>query len=300
MTSPNDTHLLVVDDNPNDRSLLIEHLTGEGYHTEVAVDGADAWDRLESNPSHVDVILLDKMMPRMTGLELCLRIKKHPQLNMVPVIFQTAANDRQDVLDGIRAGAYYYLTKPYDKDMLLSIVRTAASDYSNYKELQREVRKNVEGLGLLRDARFVYRTIEHAHDLGAILANTTPDPTRTVIGLTELLVNAVEHGNLGITYQEKSKLNGTNRWMMEIERRLAHPDNVLKKVEVRFERDENQIRFTIRDDGPGFDWKPFLEIDPQRAFDTHGRGIAMANLLSFDALEYHGSGSEVVGTVHLA
>lgn len=297
MVVPNDTRVLVVDDNPQDRSLLVEHLTGEGYHTEVAYDGQHAWDWLESNPSRVDVILLDKMMPRMTGLELCVKIKKHLQLMMVPVIFQTAANDRQDILDGINAGAYYYLTKPYDKDMLLSIVRTAANDYANFKELQREVRKNVEGLGLMREARFVFRTIEQAHDLGAILANTTPDPTRTVIGLTELLVNAVEHGNLGITYQEKTQLNGSNKWITEIERRLAHPDNVLKKVEVHYERDSDHIRFTIKDDGPGFDWKPFLVIDPLRAFDTHGRGIAMANLLSFDSLEYRGSGNEVVGVV---
>ena len=57
------------------------------------------------------------------------------------------------------------------------------------------------------------------------------------------------------------------------------------------------MRITIRDEGSGFDWMSYLEIDPRRAFDTHGRGIAMAKMLSFSRLEYHGNGCEVVACV---
>jgi anti-sigma regulatory factor (Ser/Thr protein kinase) len=144
---------------------------------------------------------------------------------------------------------------------------------------------------------FTFQTVEQARDLGAMLANTCPDPSATVIGLTELLINAVEHGNLGITYEDKSKLYATGGWNEEVQRRLKLPENARKRAEVEFERDDETIRFVIRDEGNGFDWRAYLQVDPQRAFDTHGRGIAMANRLSFSHIEYRGSGNEVVGTI---
>ncbi|HUO85307.1 MAG TPA: ATP-binding protein, partial [Thermoanaerobaculia bacterium] len=81
------------------------------------------------------------------------------------------------------------------------------------------------------------------------------------------------------------------------ERRMGLPEYGHRSVRVRFERTDAEIRITIRDQGEGFDWKLYLQIDPSRAFDTHGRGIAMANLFSFHALEYRGCGNEVTGVI---
>ena len=64
------------------------------------------------------------------------------------------------------------------------------------------------------------------------------------------------------TYEEKSKLSDKEAWTREIKRRSALPENRSKKVEVRFDRYEDAIRFTIRDEGPGFDSKRFLDIEP--------------------------------------
>jgi anti-sigma regulatory factor (Ser/Thr protein kinase) len=66
---------------------------------------------------------------------------------------------------------------------------------------------------------------------------------------------------------------------------------------VRFERGGNTITVCIRDQGPGFDPAPYLQIDPNRVFDVHGRGIAIANLLSFDSLSYRQNGREAVATI---
>lgn len=299
MATPQDTRVLVVDDNALDRKLLFHHLSGRGYQVELAVDGAEAWELLQKEPNRFQVLLLDRVMPRMGGLELLARIKRHARLRVLPVILQTAAARREEMLEGIRAGAYYYLTKPFDVEMLLSVIATAANDYEHYRELQQEARRGLEALALLHEAVFTFQTVNEAHALGAILANVCPDPETAVIGLTELLVNAVEHGNLGITYEEKSALNANRRWAAEVERRLALPENAAKRVEVRFAREADRIRFTIRDQGPGFDWRRFLEVDPQRAFDSHGRGIAMANHVSFNHLEYIGCGNAVIGTVEL-
>jgi DNA-binding response OmpR family regulator len=293
----NSASVLVVDDHALDRKLLTAYLTPEGYDVDTASDGVEAWGKLNAEPERYDVVLLDRTMPRMDGMQLLTRMKEQEHLRMLPVIMQTALARRDHILEGIRAGAYYYLTKPYDVDMLKSVVRTAVADHQAYREMQMQVKKGFDSLRLLEKATFTFQTVEQARDIGALLANTCPDPPATVIGLTELLVNAVEHGNLGITYEDKSKLFATGGWKEEVQRRLALPENSSKRAEVSFERADGQLRFTIRDQGRGFDWQTYLQIDPQRAFDTHGRGIAMANRLSFSHIEYRGCGNEVVGTV---
>jgi len=297
-TLPAIPRALVVDDHALDRKLLTAYLQ-DAYTVETASDGVEAWEKLLSDPLRFDVVLLDRTMPRMTGLALLARMKDDERLRMLPVILQTALTQREQILEGIRAGAYYYLTKPYDVDMLRSVVRTAVDDYRGYRELQEQVRKGVEGLRLMRQAVFTFQTVEQARDLGALLANACPNSAATVVGVTELLVNAVEHGNLGITYDEKSRLKTMADWAAEVRRRLALPENNAKRAEVAFERLDGRIEIRIRDEGAGFDWKRYLQVDPLRAFDTHGRGIAMANRLSFHHLEYRGCGNEVVGTIEL-
>ena len=289
--------MLVVDDHALDRKLLTIHLQPEGYDVETAEDGLEAWGKLQAEPQRYDVVLLDRTMPRMDGMQLLGRMKDDEELRMVPVILQTALAHRDQILEGIRAGAYYYLTKPYDVDMLLSVVRTAIADYQGYRDLQTRVKKELDSLRLMQNGLFAFQTVEQARDLGAMLANTCPDPSATVIGLTELLINAVEHGNLGITYEDKSKLYASGGWSDEVRRRLKLPENSGKYAEVAFEREDQAIRFVIRDQGTGFDWRSYLQVDPQRAFDTHGRGIAMANRLSFSHIEYRGRGNEVIGTI---
>ena len=73
-----------------------------------------------------------------------------------------------------------------------------------------------------------FRTLDSARDIATVLANAFPQPKRVVIGLTELLVNAVEHGNLGITYEEKSRLREAEKWESEVDARLADPANAGK------------------------------------------------------------------------
>ena len=115
-----------------------------------------------------------------------------------------------------------------------------------------------------------------------------------VLGLQELLTNAVEHGNLGISYADKTRLVLENRWADEVERRLAQPGWGRRTVTVTLSREAGDITLTIQDEGDGFDWRKYLEFDPERAFDPHGRGIAMARMMSFDALDYQGNGNTVV------
>jgi len=292
-----ETHVLIVEDNPLDRALLDAHLKKEDFELDFACDGVDAWSMLDARPDEFDLVLLDRSMPRMNGIDLLRKIKADHRFLILPVILQSALVAREEVIEGIRAGAYYYLAKPYDAEMLLSVIRTAAADHGTAKDLQTRVRRGQQVLHLLDEAHFSYRTIEEARGLAAVLANACPDAESTVIGLTELMVNAVEHGNLGITYDEKSVLLAEGGWAEEVARRLLLPENSAKRVDVRFVRADGHLRFTIEDRGNGFEWKRYMDIDPRRAFDRHGRGIMMARHVSFSSIEYRGTGSEVVATV---
>jgi anti-sigma regulatory factor (Ser/Thr protein kinase) len=144
------------------------------------------------------------------------------------------------------------------------------------------------------------RTLPEAKALAGLLAALHPDPDRVVVGLTELLVNAVEHGNLGITYREKADLLDRGTLQSEIERRLALPAHASRRVKVTLRRTPEALSTWIEDEGEGFDWRPYNDYDPDRALDPNGHGIAIARGVSFDEVTYHGRGNLVVAVVRLA
>ncbi|KAF0813136.1 Response regulator PleD [Andreprevotia sp. IGB-42] len=300
MPTPSErARILIVDDEPFNLEILSEHLLDEGYDVLTAEDGEAAWNVL-SHDKAFDAILLDRMMPRMDGMALLARLKQQTEFEHVPVIMQTAVGAAENVREGLAAGAYYYLIKPFQRDMLLAIVAAAVSFHREKKQLEAQLSDQASTYRLLQNGEFHFQTLDEARQLTLLLSNACPNPQKVALGLSELLVNAVEHGNLGISYSEKTRLLQQGRWHDEVASRLAHPDYRQRRVCVRFTRKDGHLEFTIADEGAGFDWKPFLEFSPERAFDPHGRGISMARMLSFDMVEYQGKGNEVVAHIRLA
>ncbi len=288
--------ILSVDDDPLNRDILAEYLTDGGYDVIEADDGDTALKLLEE-VEDIDAIVLDRMMPRLNGMEVLKAVKADPRFADIPVIMQSAASARDQILQGIKAGVYYYLTKPYEDQMLLSIVGAALKDAASKKKLREEVSKHKRVMGLMEQSRFRFRTLEEARNLAFLVANCFPEPEVAVYGLNEMLINAVEHGNLGITYAEKMHLLLEGRLHEEIERRLALPCNRDKWAYLSFEAEEDRLRVLIKDQGAGFDWRQYLDISPERATHPNGRGIATSRLMSFTSVEYRGCGNEVICTV---
>ena len=260
----------------------------------VAETGEEGWDLLEREPSSYDAVVLDRTLPGIDGLEVLARIKDHGALDALPVILQTARAERDDVLAGLQAGAYYYLTKPFDAHTLRAIVTAAVRDHRNVRDLREQARKAIGAFSLLLRGAFTFRTLEEARWLATLAAQCTQAPEQVVLGLSELLVNAVEHGNLEIGYDDKSRLLAQDLWAAEVARRLELPEYRGRSALLEIDRAEDEIRFRIMDQGPGFDWQRYLAFSPERAFDTHGRGIALSRQVSFDRVEYLGSGNEVL------
>jgi class 3 adenylate cyclase len=112
--------ILVVDDNPNNVDILKVRLESHGYEIITAMDGTDALSRaLADSP---DLILLDVMMPRVDGLEVCRRLKADRALPFTPIVIITAKSEAKDVIAGLGAGADEYLTKPVDHAALVARV----------------------------------------------------------------------------------------------------------------------------------------------------------------------------------
>ena len=285
--------ILLVDDIATNLEILEDYLEGSGYHLASARDGIEAWTMLEREPDRFHAVLLDLMMPGMTGMEVLHRMKAHPTLTQVPVIIQTAATSPSQISEGLAAGAHYYLTKPFEKADLLSILATAVRDREAYLAVQRELASSAATLQLLHNGTFRFQTLEEARQLAALLAHAYPAPSRVVTGLLELLLNAVEHGNLGISYHEKTRFLEDGTLDDEIARRLRNPAYANRHASATFIRHGEALHLSVIDEGAGFDWRPFLELNPQRAFHSHGRGIATARMFSFDKLEYHGTGNHV-------
>lgn len=292
-------NILVVDDDPTNIEILVEHLEDAGYVPHVAENGAIAWGMLEKNPEKYQAVLLDRMMPELDGMEVLKRIRENELMNLLPVIMQTAKATNSEVLEGLQAGAYYYLTKPFSKASMLAIIKTAVADTNKYLTLKSGAKKAIGTFSLMYKGGYYFKTLKDADALATIVINICPDPERSVIGLSELLINAVEHGNLGLTYDDKSRLIDEEKWYEEIDKRLTLPEFSSKRATLEIDRNEKEIRFIISDEGEGFEWEQYLEISPERAFDTHGRGIAMSKSLSFDSIEYVGNGNKVIAIVNL-
>lgn len=271
--------VLAVDDEEFNLEILCKQLNRAGYQTEHAHNGREAWDYLQNNPSEIDIMLLDKMMPEMNGLELMARLKSSPLHRDIPVIMQTASVGSDAIIEGLEAGVYYYLTKPFEHRLLISIVNAAARDLQQRRKLRVEAEKSKRSLGLMTHYACHLRTHEEATNVAAFLAHCFPTPERMGIVLSELLLNAIEHGNLGIGYQRKTELVAEGELEEEIARRQELPENMDKCVAVEFERTRREMIITIMDQGKGFDYEQFLDFDPLRALDPNGRGIAMANAL---------------------
>jgi DNA-binding response OmpR family regulator len=292
-------NILIVDDDEIVREVALSVLGPCGYGLDTAADGLAAWEKIDSDSTSFDLMLLDKQMPRLDGISLLKRLRSDCRFHDLPVIMLTTDSHQEDIIEGLAAGASYYLTKPSTADVLTLVIKNALDEFRQKRELRAQIGRHKNNLNLLRRADFSCRTLSEARDLALFLADATMDPTRTVTGYSELLINAIEHGNLGISYAEKSQLLSEGRWLEEVEARLQHPDYSCRKVDVTLEKTAVACNVTITDQGKGFNWKTYIEFKPERAFDLHGRGIAMSRTISFDRLEYLAHGSSVVTTVWL-
>jgi class 3 adenylate cyclase len=143
MTAPG--RILVVDDTPQNVKLLADLLTAKGYAVRTAASGAEALTCVEKEPP--DLVLLDVVMPQMSGYEVCRKIRESPATAALPVVMVTALDPGQERIKGLDAGADDFLTKPINQPELLARVRSLLrikALYDQLGDLNRTLEQRVE------------------------------------------------------------------------------------------------------------------------------------------------------------
>ena len=127
--------VLIADDNPQNAELLDAHLDGTGYETRIAANGEDAVSEAKAwNP---DVVLLDVMMPKLSGFEVCKRLKADPATASTAVLMVTALDQPTDVARAVDAGTDDFLTKPINKTELVLRVKALIEAKGEPSEVDR-------------------------------------------------------------------------------------------------------------------------------------------------------------------
>ena len=292
-------HVVAVDDQPENLLIIEEFLADTPYRLSCFNEPAVALDRIREG-LEPDVILLDRMMPVMSGIEFIRALRRSGAARHAPIVMQTAAAHDTQVAEGLAEGVFHYLTKPFRRELLQAVLRNAIGHGAALRELEESLRRSGSAASRLRSCRFEFRDLADVEAIASFLARAYPAPAEALIGIRELMINAVEHGNLGISYETKSRLLTSGGLRAEIERRLAEEPYAGRIAEVTLARGSDGLELTICDGGDGFDAAPFLVFDPARIAASHGRGIAMARMLSFDELRYAERGNRVVAVKRLA
>lgn len=289
--------VLSVDDDNFELGLANDQIRQMGHTVVEATNGREALEILHSHKDRIDVVLMDMIMPAMDGLETIYKMREDPNLRLIPVIMLTTIAKPKAIQDGIEAGVFYYLSKPIEPEIFCSVLTAALAESSKTRTLNEELKKHRSSFAHIHTCKFHFKTVAEAENLATFMALCFPEPERVVAGLAELMVNAIEHGNLEIGYNLKTELLKSGTLKAEIDRRLNDKDYKDRFVEVIITRKDNGVYAIVTDQGKGFEWKRYINIDAARSDDNHGRGIAQAGAISFDKLTYNAQGTQAIAYV---
>src|SRR5581483_8152793 len=264
--------ILVVEDDPVVAKVVSKLLKSEGYEPDAVGDGRSALDHVQKQQP--DAIVLDVMLPDMSGFEVCQNLKLHRQTNLIPIVMLTALTDPASVRAGLRVGANKYLLKPVDADRLL-------------RELKNVIQHREELL-----ARRTHTLIELQMDSDRKPSEQLNDVLSELFLRTPLSDEQIEH----VRYAVLEMIQNAAEWGNQ--RRKDLP------VTIAYELTDDYVKFVITDQGPGFnpeklphaahkeDPTAHMEIREKLGLRIGGFGILMTKGL-VDELFYNDTGNQV-------
>lgn len=215
-------------------------------------------------------------------------------------------DDREapNLLSEILEKATILLCHPIFESGIIKIAEDCLGKYHEDIAHERIENDLMSTIKTMEKGEFSFKRLEEAQSLSTALSTLCPNGSEAAIGLLELMINGIEHGNLEITFDEKGNLLKEGKWHSEIEHRLALPRYSHRHARVQFKRTARQIEFIITDEGNGFNSNLYLPNGQKQASDNalssfHGRGIKLAAELCFDQLEYLGRGNQVKAIIDL-
>lgn len=291
------TKILLLDDEDVVRDELGGLLEEEGYAVITGKDGEEGMRLFREHQP--DMIITDVRMPHRDGLDVTRAVRREKP--GIPIVVITGHGSESMAIQALRLGVVDFIKKPVKFEELVAALGRMEGHRRVRGPRTPDFPKSVK----LLESNWVYTM---ANDLDAVpdfvdllLDQCAGDLDRAPVlelslALRELIINAVEHGNLGLNYDDKTRALESGDLDGMLTRRAEMAEYRDRKVTVLIQRRERQLVIHIQDEGMGFDWRSLPDpTDPLNLLSIHGRGILLARLSS-DELEFNGTGNGVVVT----
>ncbi len=283
--------VLIVEDDPASMNFLEIILNKENLDYRTAIDGEEGLKVFKEYEPHI--ILSDINMQNMSGIELLAVVKKQkPQTIMIML---TAFNSEEYVIESMRHGANNYLKKPILRDNITGLLRkyiVLIQSRSINKKVYDFVQQHSFTMKIGNNLDLIPNVVNY------LISQIEPlfkedDSMGVHLGLNEIITNAVEHGNLNISYTEKTNALKNNYFDKLVKERCVSSENANKKVTIDYSYQDGYCEWIISDCGKGFNPNsipnPIIGIGSEL---LHGRGIFISRF-QFDELEYLDKGNVV-------
>ena len=282
--------MLIVDDQEALRGLLSRLLLREGFEPIEAADGVQAVELFRTRSPLV--VVSDIMMPRMDGLALLNEVKRIDRRAVV--ILMTGQGNEEILLGALRGGATNFFRKPFNvKDLLAEIrkvvdFRIGAARSTLFSPFLTAETKSF----VIPRADSAYFPIVNQITLQLPCILPEEDILNLKIGIEEMITNALEHGNLGISFEEKNKAIADDMLPELLAERGRKSDAAGRTIRISSRLTLDAFEVTVRDEGQGFDWRSLPAVASQNLMSFNGRGIFLTKIY-FDEVVYNNTGTEV-------
>ncbi|MCP5103048.1 MAG: SpoIIE family protein phosphatase [bacterium] len=278
--------ILIIDDNVDLLDYLKDFFFFFHYEVILAETGSEGIDKFREY--FPDIVISDMRLPYKNGN---IVVKEIKQIDKdVPIIIITGYSDHQLILSAMKNGAVDLLKKPFkpnDLKYLINKIETLfkkikvklSASFVQWEKRHIVIRNDIHVIRSVVD--FIFSNIDYISE----------DVSFMKIGLQEVLINAIEHGNLDITNKEKSELLDKGDYNKILKERILLPEYRDKFVDIRIFSTPDYLKLTIRDMGKGFDPTSIPDPEnPENFLKESGKGILMA-MHAFDKVEYNEIGN---------
>ena len=281
------TRVLVIEDESALRSMLADGLEQRGHQVILAHNGTDGLEIFKKE--RPDIVLTDLCMPGKRGIEVLHHIKTiQPEAK---VVIMTGYGSEETAIEALRGGAISYLKKPFTFRDLYKVIEKIANLKNrevNTECVREETKRVVMGNEIDRVWSVVNQLIICAENVCG------PEKTQELgLGLYEIIVNAIEHGNLAITFEEKYTAIKHNTYEALLRERVSDPAYATRRVTIDYRMIPGELHYTVTDEGDGFDWQSLVDADLSRdPLAPCGRGLFLARIY-LGRIEFNKKGNEV-------
>ena len=297
MTSSKKHKILIVEDKQENMDLLVYFLHPQGYEIISVYDGLSALKKVEEE--HPDIILLDIMLPKMDGYEVCGRLKKDPETKFIPIIMLTALKELKDKVRALEVGADDFLTKPFENIELLARVKSLLRLKEYHDELQS---KNLE---LAEKNESLMRMDRFKEDLTNLIIHDMKNPLFVIQGNLQMMSMSMENVPPEILKKYTQRIERSSQQLLRMVVNLLDISRIeegtidLKNDHANINEIIDEIIKRIKDHPENKNKEILVDLDsklPELTIDKSVMGRVFENLINFSITNLVDEGKVTITT----